>query len=897
MRYLEGRIAVARTGAGGSGPTEAAKLAWLSVAHTDARPTVDVIRYDAEGNAFSEPRDVPGGRYDPHLHVHNPVLSSMLTASGRISSVNIDLLDGEVKIFGAVGHAAFATEARQYGIDVSLGPNGEARIAAVPEWLRQFMSRRTTEGTKAAEAFVNTHFDKAWGALSNEQRIALLDKGVAVTRRDKDLPDPAGGDTKTERARWQEEAERAGYNHRSVLRPDEIAPALTPEQRIAVARDAALPLLDNELQANAVISAAKVREIATRGLIVSGIGKDNPAADIAAVVESFRDRGVTLRGEKTNLIEFMTHGKDGRAERNVTTGKNVELEEAVVAAVRVAAADRSTALTAEQIDAAAERFLAAHPKVDRNGAQWQAQLAMAHRIGEGGRVSLSIGVAGSGKTSAVVATLVDAWHEQGKTVYGMTVPWRSAAALRDAGVDQAVAIEAFLRRVANGQITLDADSVIVADEVSQIGIRHQAALLKLSAQTGCRLAEIGDPRQCQAVDSPAIGLMAAAIGDENIPKLLTTIRQQTERGREVTTMFRDGRAAEGIAGLQADGRFHLVAGGTEATVQHTAQLWRSMTDANAADPDYSLLVMTPTNAGALEVGKAIRTLRREAGEIGETDIVKRAMDPNSGEQFDLPIASGDRLRLFLRTFDADTPRRGKLLGSNGDVVDVLEVQPDGLRVRNTEGTEGRVTWDAMRPWRAPKNDPIRVTMGMAVTIDSAQSMTKTAAILSMPGGSGQVSGNKAYTGLSRQQEEVHLVASDSAERRAIVARQRHGLYEVPTREDVIRNIADNLSRFAEKRQVTDMLAHAIEIRRNVMRSLHRGAEAVERSERQGGATEYRMDRATEIARNVIDTAERAIRHAREQAQDLLQRTIAEGHRLTPGRQQTREHDRGYEHER
>ena len=129
MTYLEGQIAVARTGAGGSGPPEAAKLAWLSVEHADARPTVDVIRHDAEGNAFSEPRDVPGGRYDPHLHVHNPVLSSMLTASGRISSVNIGLLDGEVKVFGAVGHAAFATEARQYGIDVTLGPNGEARIA------------------------------------------------------------------------------------------------------------------------------------------------------------------------------------------------------------------------------------------------------------------------------------------------------------------------------------------------------------------------------------------------------------------------------------------------------------------------------------------------------------------------------------------------------------------------------------------------------------------------------------------------------------------------------------------------------------------------------------------------------------------------------------------------
>jgi hypothetical protein len=29
----------------------------------------------------------------------------------------------------------------------------------------------------------------------------------------------------------------------------------------------------------------------------------------------------------------------------------------------------------------------------------------------------------------------------------------------------------------------------------------------------------------------------------------------------------------------------------------------------------------------------------------------------------------------------------------------------------------------MRPWRAPRNDPVMVTYGYAVTIDAAQSLT------------------------------------------------------------------------------------------------------------------------------------------------------------------------------
>ena len=58
--------------------------------------------------------------------------------------------------------------------------------------------------------------------------------------------------------------------------------------------------------------------------------------------------------------------------------------------------------------------------------------------------------------------------------------------------------------------------------------------------------------------------MAKAIGDDNIAKILTTIRQQHERDRAVAAMFRDGQAADAVKALEEDGRFHLVAGGREA---------------------------------------------------------------------------------------------------------------------------------------------------------------------------------------------------------------------------------------------------------------------------------------------------------------------------------------------
>jgi hypothetical protein len=892
MGYLEQRLGWARTGAGGTGEPERAKMGWVSVEHFNSRPAVDIVRYDAKGEAFTDTREVPGGGIaDPHVHRHNVVFSSMLTESGRVASVNLDLLDGEVKTTGAVSSAALATFAREHGMDVVLGPHGEARLASIPDWLRDFYSRRTTQGTDAARDYAREQ-GKDWDKLSDDERISLIKGGATATRQDKQHRE--GDEEGADRAVWRGEAEQAGYRHRSVLRPDHAEPKLTEEQRIEVARMAALPLIDAAFEKRAVISLNDLREIAGRGLVVSGLGAD-AAADVAAVVTALRSNKIRVGGEATQLVFGTELDARGRERTVVTNDRTIADERELLGRVGAAAADRSRALTPAEIDRAAEGFLAAHPKIDRNGRQWTSQLAMAHAIGEGGRTSLSIGVAGSGKTSSVVAVLTDAWHARGLTVYGMTVPWRATQPLQDAGVDQAVAIDAFLKRVADGKITVDRNTVIVADEVSMISVRQQLGLLRLADRTGAQLVEIGDPRQCGSCETPSIELMAKAIGDQAIPKLLTTIRQATQRDREVATMFRDGRAVEGVKAMLQDDRLHLVAGGDKATIADTVARWRAKTDANAADPDYALHVITGTNARALDIGKAIREDRRAHGELGPDAVTVPARDPNGKATYELPIAVGDRLRVFTRTFDADVPRRGRALASNGDVLEVRAVLPDGLRVRNQDGREGRVEWKGLKPWRAPKNEPVMLTYGYAATIDATQALTKTDVLASFPDGTGGVDLRKGYTALSRHTRSVEMIVSDAAERRAIVARQRispPGQIVAPSREDVIRNVAANLGRFEEKRHATDMLEKAISIQRGVVGSLHRGADAAERSAQRPGVGEYQRSRLADVARHVIATAERAMRQVQDQAQDLLARTLAEGRSHTSRQEPTREHRRG-----
>ncbi len=199
MAYLETKIAVARSGAGGLGPTEPAKMAWVSTEHVDARPTVDIVRRDAQGQEFTDTADVPVTRFDPQLHVHNPTFSSILTETGRVSSLNLNLLEGEVKVAGAIGHAQLATLARKHGVRVSLGPSGEARLDDVPEWLRKFHSRRTIEGTEKAKEYAAAQ-DKDWEKLTPEQQSkcwtgALPRNGATRMLRKSALPrstDPTG---------------------------------------------------------------------------------------------------------------------------------------------------------------------------------------------------------------------------------------------------------------------------------------------------------------------------------------------------------------------------------------------------------------------------------------------------------------------------------------------------------------------------------------------------------------------------------------------------------------------------------------------------------------------------------------------------------------------------------
>ena len=635
--------------------------------------------------------------------------------------------------------------------------------------------------------------------------------GAAGTRQAKETA--TGVEQKSDFAVWREQAAAASYLHRTVLRPDAITPLPPAEQRHETAYLAALPMLSEDLTRRAVLDSQELREIATRSLIVAGIGA-RPDDDINAVTKAFRERGVLQDGQRVPLLWAKSVSVRGKERWNVTTALHADQERDLIRLARTAAADRSAALPPALIERAANAFLERHPAIDPAAAQWQAQRAMMTQLATGGRLGVAIGVAGAGKSTAL-APLVDAWKEEGRQIFGITLAWRQAGDLRAAGIEERAAVAAFIKRVEAGQYALDRNSVIVVDEVGQLGTRQLLELLRVQERTGAQIVMVGDPKQCQSIEAgPVIDLLRNALGDDAIPQILTSIRQKTEREREITGLFRAGKAAEALEMKQRDGTAELVAGGRQSTVQRVAQLWRERNEANHADPEFTLTVSAPTNADAREIGAAIRAELRRAGRLGPDAKVLDATDRN-GETYKLALAAGDRVRLFDRVHDTNASGRKSVLGNNGDVrAPIRELTDEGMIVRNHTGAEGLVAW---RKIQAHQGDPVRLTYGYARTVDTAQGSTATEHIHAMPAGLQAIHGFTAYTAASRHERTTWIVVDEASERRQLASRSMLGQIPDIREADVWRNIGENLSRQSQKASALDMLHQMAETRRATSR--------------------------------------------------------------------------------
>ena len=305
------------------------------------------------------------------------------------------------------------------------------------------------------------------------------------------------------------------------------------------------------------------------------------------------------------------------------------------------------------------------------------------------------------------------------------------------------------------------------DEVSQIGPRPMLKLLELQARTGMTIKMLGDREQAQAIEAgDAIEILRRALPPEALPELLTTMRQVDQaRPRDRRAVPRRRGRQRRSAMKREDGHAMLVGGDRDQVVGRSpTSTSTGATSCGRAAAKRGITVSAPTNDDVAEISQAIRERLKARGEIGDDEIIYRAIDQD-GRSYDLPIATGDRVRLFRRTWGT-VDGRACHVGNNGDIVEVLGRNADGLRLRTKDGRVADLEW---RRLCDSETGRLLLGFGHALTIDAAQGITSDEHINALPRGTSGVTAFTSYVAESRSRGTTWTIISEARRLRSRAA--------------------------------------------------------------------------------------------------------------------------------
>ena len=875
MRYVARELGWARKGKGGEDGAEPGEVAWVSFRHHTARPTL-AIQDGPNGATYLAESPVAG---DPLAHIHNALFNMVVTAEGRVGSLDTQRLHSRVHEFGGFFQAKLADELRTLGVRLDYDANEQAVVLeAIPQLAVDTFSKRSREVLESAKSYA-TRQGHEWDDLPAEAKFSMLSAAGIASRQKKH------GD-KDDHAVWKEEAEAIGWKHDTVLEGVQH-PTRSDEQRFEEAYAFAARHLANEFHTAAVIDHDKLRTHAVRGLIGTGIA--GGTTDIDRVVRLIEERGIELRGERVALVV----GLSGDRVR-VTNTAQVRIEQGMAALATRAAADRSSALPAAAIKAAIDASGLDFTSDPEHG---RAQQAAIYALGRGGALTLLTGVAGSGKTT-LLQPLVAAWKADsrfdagGREVVGIATGWRQADALKEAGVDRTLAISPLLKAIEDGSFQASRNTVLVIDEISQVAPRSMLALLELQRRTGLTIKALGDREQAQSVEAgDTVEILRRALPRQEQAELLSSVRQTRRRDREIASLFRGtepdldqlpglatkqrGRKIDGqrvavadaesqadalqefhlaevkraLAMKQEDGTARFVGGDHDQVLGRIADFYMDRRDVLRAEGSKrGITVSTLTNQDAADVSRAIRGRLKQRGELGDDEQRVPAIDQR-GEQYELPIATGDRIRLFRRTW-AQVDGKGAAIGNNGDIVEVAGRWAGGLMLRDRDGRVGQVEWERLED---KKTGRLLVGFGHAMTVDAAQGITSDEHINALPRGSGGMTGFTAYVAESRARGATWTLISDEATFEAVRNRRALGDQTPVTAEDMWDKVAGDMATKPYKALGMDLLQATREDRDKAIRAFMQDSVKVDRLEARGinVGVEMRARAQAEAVRHAI----------------------------------------------
>ena len=282
-------------------------------------------------------------------------------------------------------------------------------------------------------------------------------------------------------------------------------------------------------------------------------------------------------------------------------------------------------------------------------------------------LSLLVGDAGTGKTTVLSAIEGAHISAGGSRFLPLAPTTRARDALAESGFDEADTVQRFL--VSEALQVKAAGRVLLIDEAGLLSTHQLERLTAIAEQHRARLLLVGDTKQHYSVQRGDALRHIVEHTHTPVVRLAEVLRQREEPDRRLSRLLASGEIVEALLYADRQGMIQE-AGGDDALFAAAAEHYAR----NVAEQVETLVVIPIWDEIERFNGHARRALRRREL-LGNVEVVREAVKPLSWteeqKQHWDQYQAGDRL-LFVR--DTRFFRRGT-------AAEVIEVLPDGLRVR------------------------------------------------------------------------------------------------------------------------------------------------------------------------------------------------------------------------
>ena len=331
--------------------------------------------------------------------------------------------------------------------------------------------------------------------------------------------------------------------------------------------------------------------------------------------------------------------------------------------------------------------------------------AAAHLVCGEQQLTVLVGPAGSGKTSALAAAY-RSWRSADIPVVGTAV-----AALAARGLQTATGIPSTtLTRLLADLDEIDPrtgrpaglryGTVVVVDEASMIDTRTIAQLLDHVHVSGARLVLVGDTEQLPEID--AGGLFGAFAQHPDTQRLTANVRQHEEWEQRALQALRHNRPAEALLDYVDHGRVHV-----NAPTELLSAVATSYANAAARSGPLRVVALGATRRQVAALNDSIRAACHQAGWLGADAIGVDA----KGEERSFRV--GD-----VVVVARNHRRHGVLNGTRGQVT---QLHPDdgAITITTSEGESTLLPRGLLEAGDVQHVFALTVHRAQGITVDTA----------------------------------------------------------------------------------------------------------------------------------------------------------------------------------